>query len=122
MPRHRMICPPDCSFFFFQAEDGIRDVAVTGVQTCALPICFSLRRLWIDATMIFAPVSFRSAFRMPMLVPGVTYCRSFAAVCSISVSRCSRYRSEERRVGKECRCRWAADHLEEKGIKRGGGG
>src|SRR2546429_6082695 len=27
-------------FFFFQAEDGIRDVAVTGVQTCALPICW----------------------------------------------------------------------------------
>src|SRR6266436_1272438 len=27
-----------CSVFFFQAEDGIRDVAVTGVQTCALPI------------------------------------------------------------------------------------
>src|SRR2546422_7720350 len=31
-------------FFFFQAEDGIRDVAVTGVQTCALPIsCGSSR-------------------------------------------------------------------------------
>src|SRR5256884_8709774 len=29
-----------CLFFFFQAEDGIRDVAVTGVQTCALPILF----------------------------------------------------------------------------------
>src|SRR2546429_271132 len=28
------------TFFFFQAEDGIRDVAVTGVQTCALPISF----------------------------------------------------------------------------------
>src|SRR2546422_6385499 len=28
--------------FFFQAEDGIRDVAVTGVQTCALPICIGL--------------------------------------------------------------------------------
>ena len=27
-------------FFFFQAEDGIRDIGVTGVQTCALPICF----------------------------------------------------------------------------------
>ena len=27
-------------FFFFQAEDGIRDDLVTGVQTCALPICF----------------------------------------------------------------------------------
>ena len=29
-----------CFFFFFQAEDGIRDTSVTGVQTCALPICF----------------------------------------------------------------------------------
>src|SRR5260370_19193227 len=29
-------------FFFFQAEDGIRDSSVTGVQTCALPICFSV--------------------------------------------------------------------------------
>src|SRR6267143_6041627 len=28
-------------FFFFQAEDGIRDGTVTGVQTCALPICFT---------------------------------------------------------------------------------
>ena len=27
-----------CVFFFFQAEDGIRDTSVTGVQTCALPI------------------------------------------------------------------------------------
>src|SRR2546429_4582805 len=31
-------------FFFFQAEDGIRDVAVTGVQTCALPISFTAVR------------------------------------------------------------------------------
>src|SRR3712207_8975336 len=30
--------PPRCSVFFFQAEDGIRDIGVTGVQTCALPI------------------------------------------------------------------------------------
>src|SRR2546430_9043984 len=29
----------DCVLFFFQAEDGIRDLTVTGVQTCALPIC-----------------------------------------------------------------------------------
>src|SRR5256886_6679569 len=28
-----------CQFFFFQAEDGIRDLTVTGVQTCALPVC-----------------------------------------------------------------------------------
>src|SRR2546429_5514287 len=32
-------------FFFFQAEDGIRDVAVTGVQTCALPIWLKLAML-----------------------------------------------------------------------------
>src|SRR3712207_8802542 len=36
-------------FFFFQAEDGIRDIGVTGVQTCALPI--SDRRLVADATL-----------------------------------------------------------------------
>src|SRR5690606_39844760 len=30
---------PKYSYFFFQAEDGIRDFHVTGVQTCALPIC-----------------------------------------------------------------------------------
>src|SRR3712207_9478663 len=29
-------------FFFFQAEDGIRDIGVTGVQTCALPICVTV--------------------------------------------------------------------------------
>src|ERR1019366_4161761 len=33
-----MICRGDISLFFFQAEDGIRDWSVTGVQTCALPI------------------------------------------------------------------------------------
>src|SRR2546427_2059430 len=35
-----------CCFFFFQAEDGIRDLTVTGVQTCALPIwsCGNLSR------------------------------------------------------------------------------
>src|SRR3954469_23832933 len=40
-----MRCRPDSlverEFFFFQAEDGIRDLYVTGVQTCALPICES---------------------------------------------------------------------------------
>src|SRR5947209_12118128 len=33
-------------FFFFQAEDGIRDIGVTGVQTCALPICTLDMELW----------------------------------------------------------------------------
>src|SRR5690606_41032752 len=34
-----------CSFFFFQAEDGIRDFHVTGVQTCALPIFGDLDKI-----------------------------------------------------------------------------
>src|SRR2546422_7602903 len=42
-------------FFFFQAEDGIRDVAVTGVQTCALPIC--VRRLARDPRTRLVAVS-----------------------------------------------------------------
>src|ERR1039457_7429280 len=33
-----------CAVFFFQAEDGIRDYKVTGVQTCALPICYCTRK------------------------------------------------------------------------------
>ena len=33
-------------FFFFQAEDGIRDIGVTGVQTCALPISTPLKGLF----------------------------------------------------------------------------
>src|SRR6267154_1644176 len=37
-----------CGFFFFQAEDGIRDGRVTGVQTCALPICHAKTPLlWV---------------------------------------------------------------------------
>src|SRR2546422_4174947 len=35
---YKLLAVVQFSFFFFQAEDGIRDVAVTGVQTCALPI------------------------------------------------------------------------------------
>src|SRR5260370_10946818 len=38
--QYRVACSE--AFFFFQAEDGIRDSSVTGVQTCALPICLDL--------------------------------------------------------------------------------
>src|SRR5205807_3990182 len=37
-----------CLFFFFQAEDGIRDYKVTGVQTCALPILSILDGWWVE--------------------------------------------------------------------------
>src|SRR2546429_5703780 len=39
-------------FFFFQAEDGIRDVAVTGVQTCALPISSAVQVFFIGVNII----------------------------------------------------------------------
>src|SRR3989304_3780393 len=42
-------------FFVVQAEDGIRDVAVTGVQTCALPICASSMILWSSSAEVFSP-------------------------------------------------------------------
>src|SRR2546422_1579343 len=44
-----------CLFFFFQAEDGIRDVAVTGVQTCALPICVAGVRCEREVVMSVRP-------------------------------------------------------------------
>src|SRR3989449_9023186 len=42
-----------CVFFFFQAEDGIRDVAVTGVQTCALPIYEKAAERLVTANLRF---------------------------------------------------------------------
>src|SRR5207237_7412788 len=44
----------DAVFFFFQAEDGIRDSSVTGVQTCALPICLEQAGLYWLARMLEA--------------------------------------------------------------------
>src|SRR5690554_5369123 len=41
-------------FFFFQAEDGIRDADVTGVQTCALPICVPLNSISSNQFQVFA--------------------------------------------------------------------
>src|SRR5438093_13262400 len=74
------------SIFFFQAEDGIRDWSVTGVQTCALPILplrlFSVSRLTLTRTV---------GRRWPLVT--VALCRSMTSE-----------RSEERRVGKECGC------------------
>src|SRR5437588_1480345 len=49
-------CGIDLSFFFFQAEDGIRDHCVTGVQTCALPISHAEHcakaAAWLDRPVI----------------------------------------------------------------------
>src|SRR3712207_8971910 len=89
-------------FFFFQAEDGIRDIGVTGVQTCALPI-WSSRPL--TATSLYQPVRTIWARPWASFASVLFSCRDSAALAC----RASR-RSEERRVGKECRSRWSPYH------------
>src|SRR5256885_8093621 len=99
-----------CSwYFFFQAEDGIRDYKVTGVQTCALPISLGshpgalkvgLRLRDETKRYVRANVSF-----------GATQAYTLAqALGSFSDPSYYQDRSEERRVGKECRSRWSPYH------------
>src|SRR5690349_23648327 len=96
-------------FFFFQAEDGIRDLYVTGVQTCALPI--SLGRLTgrLERRV--------RAQRRPgddgLVDPQVVEQRDDLLPehrHRVAPHVLGPVRSEERRVGKECRSQWAADH------------
>src|SRR5256885_8327392 len=96
-------------FFFFQAEDGIRDYKVTGVQTCALPILACARKgTWYTASMRFAaPASAESA--APCFRATTPGCRE-AASSPCTMSSVDIFRSEERRVGKECRSRWSPYH------------
>src|SRR3989442_2011523 len=106
-------------FFFFQAEDGIRDADVTGVQTCALPIsafCTEVHRergveIITGASVVDIAVAGGSARevvladgrRLPcdLLVVGVGL---------VPNTELAEKRSEERRVGKECRSRWSPYH------------
>src|SRR5260370_20136744 len=50
-----------CYFFFFQAEDGIRDSSVTGVQTCALPILAQWRAFGEESVAIVHHLNDRNA-------------------------------------------------------------
>src|SRR2546429_6742888 len=98
-----------CGLFFFQAEDGIRDVAVTGVQTCALPI-YGQADVQFNAAAAFSNFTIRgNSFGggITQAVTGASY--SNVAVTGNAGSRPSA-RSEERRVGKECRSRWSPYH------------
>src|SRR5204863_6786841 len=81
-------------FFFFQAEDGIRDLYVTGVQTCALPIY----RMKADLRQLVAAAALANA----RTFGGEDYV-GFHTMMALAPSL---HRSEERRVGKECRFRW----------------
>src|SRR2546430_11078496 len=95
-------------FFFFQAEDGIRDLTVTGVQTCALPIFipdFEVAHfeIWNDKAGDAPPVDSGDGLVFPDLNqnPATTTSLVMPKPCK---------RSEERRVGKECRSRWSPYH------------
>src|SRR5256885_9062380 len=96
--------------FFFQAEDGIRDYKVTGVQTCALPISTGApapegdrdhRAMKMRSARKLAPGSFR--WRAHLL-------QGLLAMSALALAWRAVNRSEERRVGKECRSRWSPYH------------
>src|SRR5439155_10901012 len=106
--------------FFFQAEDGIRDGHVTGVQTCALPICLwvqtSARAFGMPATRYGASPKFGGSANNHASAghhPAAELSDS-AAVSLRFVIAANRARSEERRVGKECRSRGSTDDVKRK--------
>src|SRR3712207_9478340 len=99
-------------FFFFQAEDGIRDIGVTGVQTCALPI-YPVR----DAVeqrderahrLVEEEERARDAQRDLLGPDDRVDLRDLLAGGDVP------RRSEESRVGKEWRSRWSPYHLKKK--------
>src|SRR5207248_8293274 len=88
-----------CSRFFFQAEDGIRDRTVTGVQTCALPISRSSTAWhWAGVSGWVASIRVRA---LDQARPSSMTAVNVAGRCAVRW----RTRSEERRVGKEWRGR-----------------
>src|SRR3989475_3380007 len=92
-------------FFFFQAEDGIRDLTVTGVQTCALPIFLGRSRLVGEEHVVDPGVVEPNRLVRPAVVHDERDVRhGVTAVLRLNE------RSEERRVGKECRSRWSPYH------------
>src|SRR5690606_39323762 len=88
-------------FFFFQAEDGIRDFHVTGVQTCALPICSSAEgeegssAAGTGSAGSSSEVAEAYSSDFEGAWQGASEGRSPSLACAS--------RSEERRVGKGCR-------------------
>src|SRR2546430_9291378 len=96
-------------FFFFQAEDGIRDLTVTGVQTCALPIS-ALSRFLGEAPEA-ARIRVIAFGAVAETRPRRQIAHLFvAAILEQAHAERPQHRSEERRVGKECRSRWSPYH------------
>src|SRR2546430_6065655 len=92
--------------FFFQAEDGIRDLTVTGVQTCALPICSLLEEGCEKAVAHY--LGFANVTDDNNQTVGWWPADGFDAARWELGDRS--VRSEERRVGKEGRSRWSPYH------------
>src|SRR5690606_40037613 len=98
--------------FFFQAEDGIRDFHVTGVQTCALPIFFEPdpSGTFIESSYIYATMRDYTRFGLLYLNKGNWLGEQILpegwVEYTTASSEGSGGRSEERRVGKEGRARW----------------
>src|SRR5207244_4997450 len=97
-----------CFLFFFQAEDGIRDDLVTGVQTCALPISTTSSTRYVGP---FA-VTQTTTLKAMAAAPGMADSSVSSATYTIQVlpPTLAPGRSEERRVGKECRTRCEAEN------------
>src|SRR5439155_11662528 len=99
-------------FFFFQAEDGIRDGHVTGVQTCALPISSFAKDAAYWANDAAGRVNLATGAGGSGRQTGSAF-KAFALVTAleqgISPDTTFAARSEERRVGKECRSRWSTN-------------
>src|SRR2546430_6834866 len=94
-------------FFFFQAEDGIRDLTVTGVQTCALPIFLDVagQVCWQGSVEHSAEGLAELRRRLARFGPPASLPIAIERPSGLVVDR-----SEERRVGKECRSRWSPYH------------
>src|SRR5206468_9070224 len=98
-------------FFFFQAEDGIRDLIVTGVQTCALPICPGRR---LDQLRGLGPARRqRRGLGRPGRGPHASLPGGRLTAATYRL-RPRAGRSEERRVGKEGRGRWGGERVKKK--------
>src|SRR2546429_8919809 len=101
------------SLFVFQAEGGIRYVAVTGVQTCALPIHRPRCTRGIVEPEEREVRCRRAVFVLRGATPPDEVRATAPSPCGAREQPSSgrlRSRSEERRVGKECRSRWSPYH------------
>src|SRR5690625_2264777 len=98
--------------FFFQAEDGIRDGHVTGVQTCALPI---LGTGYVGLSLAVLLAQNHEVAGLDIDADKVEQINAGRSpiIDELLQEYLDTKRSEERRVGKECRMLWWWEHVKE---------